>query len=459
MSKIGRNEPCPCGSGKKYERCCLRGDAERQKRDELEHTAPGRALTWLHEHHGEAMRQAFRDEFFGSLDDDGLARLERQAEEFWQMIDINGWELVLAEGKLGHDQVGCLDLIFGPGGPLLDAVQRQWLEKLQKASLSLYEVVESNPGAGFKLRDLTDRDKPALWIQERAGSRSAGPGTVLGARIIPGSPNKLSGAIYGFPESQARQVLEELRAELDQAPDPDDERQIRSMVIVDGWLRMLTMPPPTFVDASSGEVSLLINDYYRVADWDQLAAALEAQHDVVGDRGDGWTRLRDPEAEMSSTLLAINLKGDDRIEAFARSRTMADDGREWLEEVAGDAIAWITREIIDPMSVMDELSAKPRTTSSRPLDPSELPEGFHQQLYEQIYGDWADEPIPALGDRTPRQALETPEGKRQVVELLESYERGERKQAAAQQRDEADLGFLWRELGLERGGAGEQDAT
>jgi len=23
MSKIGRNDPCPCGSGKKYKRCCL----------------------------------------------------------------------------------------------------------------------------------------------------------------------------------------------------------------------------------------------------------------------------------------------------------------------------------------------------------------------------------------------------------------------------------------------------
>jgi len=22
--KIGRNEPCPCGSGKKYKRCCLK---------------------------------------------------------------------------------------------------------------------------------------------------------------------------------------------------------------------------------------------------------------------------------------------------------------------------------------------------------------------------------------------------------------------------------------------------
>ena len=23
MARIGRNEPCPCGSGRKYKRCCL----------------------------------------------------------------------------------------------------------------------------------------------------------------------------------------------------------------------------------------------------------------------------------------------------------------------------------------------------------------------------------------------------------------------------------------------------
>jgi hypothetical protein len=26
MAKIGRNEPCPCGSGKKYKQCCLAKD-------------------------------------------------------------------------------------------------------------------------------------------------------------------------------------------------------------------------------------------------------------------------------------------------------------------------------------------------------------------------------------------------------------------------------------------------
>jgi uncharacterized protein YchJ len=25
---VGRNEPCPCGSGKKYKRCCMRAVAE-----------------------------------------------------------------------------------------------------------------------------------------------------------------------------------------------------------------------------------------------------------------------------------------------------------------------------------------------------------------------------------------------------------------------------------------------
>jgi len=25
--KVGRNDPCPCGSGKKYKKCCLEGAA------------------------------------------------------------------------------------------------------------------------------------------------------------------------------------------------------------------------------------------------------------------------------------------------------------------------------------------------------------------------------------------------------------------------------------------------
>ena len=33
MSKLGRNEPCHCGSGKKYKKCCLNKDEEKKKMD------------------------------------------------------------------------------------------------------------------------------------------------------------------------------------------------------------------------------------------------------------------------------------------------------------------------------------------------------------------------------------------------------------------------------------------
>jgi len=41
MAKIGRNQPCPCGSGKKYKHCCLSNDqASRAKA--ASHTQPHR---------------------------------------------------------------------------------------------------------------------------------------------------------------------------------------------------------------------------------------------------------------------------------------------------------------------------------------------------------------------------------------------------------------------------------
>ena len=33
MAKIGRNSPCPCGSGKKFKRCCQKKEAEMKRRE------------------------------------------------------------------------------------------------------------------------------------------------------------------------------------------------------------------------------------------------------------------------------------------------------------------------------------------------------------------------------------------------------------------------------------------
>jgi len=35
MVKTGRNEPCPCGSGKKYKKCCLLEEQLEKRNDSI----------------------------------------------------------------------------------------------------------------------------------------------------------------------------------------------------------------------------------------------------------------------------------------------------------------------------------------------------------------------------------------------------------------------------------------
>ena len=45
MAKIGRNAPCPCGSGKKYKKCCLlRRESEALEQGKILEQNPGKTL-------------------------------------------------------------------------------------------------------------------------------------------------------------------------------------------------------------------------------------------------------------------------------------------------------------------------------------------------------------------------------------------------------------------------------
>jgi SEC-C motif len=77
MTEIGRNAPCPCGSGLKYKRCCLRREDE-VALDALEaERVWGRMQSWALERFG--------DELYGSLkehmDARGVGGEERPAND------------------------------------------------------------------------------------------------------------------------------------------------------------------------------------------------------------------------------------------------------------------------------------------------------------------------------------------------------------------------------------------
>jgi hypothetical protein len=69
-TKIGRNDPCHCGSGKKYKRCCLEEDQEGER---FVREATAAAL---------AAKQAEEDEFY-----ECSARLDEESNAVIDLID------------------------------------------------------------------------------------------------------------------------------------------------------------------------------------------------------------------------------------------------------------------------------------------------------------------------------------------------------------------------------------
>lgn len=71
------------------------------------------------------------------------------------------------------------------------------------------------------------------------------------------------------------------------------------------------------------------------------------------------------------------------------------------------------------------------------------------EFYEQHYRRWLEEPVPALGNRTPRHAARLKTIRPKLVALLKELEsRSERQRRAGKIAD--DSSWMWDELGISR---------
>jgi hypothetical protein len=239
----------------------------------------------------------------------------------------------------------------------------------------------------------------------------------------------------------------------------DNPRDLLELAIARDWLDQWFAPAPLpqIQDASTGDPLLLVTDHYRVLDAAALAASLASQPDVSGDAQQGWHRLVEGADGAQRSLSTINPgRSTGRVELFHRTQQLADDGRAWFEGVAGAAVQHLTREITDPAGHLARAGGGEAVGTPRPSSAStpDLPPEVIAQAIEQVilrdYANWADETIPALGGRTPRQAVTTPAGLERVKGLLREYEEGERLQSAAQGRPAVSFQFLWDALGISR---------
>ena len=466
--KIGRNDPCPCGSGKKYKHCCGQPVAPAAAPAESHEGAVALTMAWLAQHHRKGFAAALQTvmddavlEIFDDDEDEARAAMAGLDVAVRQALHINLAEWLLAEGDIqvkdGRQRVA--ELLLGPRGPLSTG-QRAWLEQLARRPLRLYDVTEVVPGVGVTVCDALATDQPPLVVDERAGSQSMQAGNQFGARVMAvGGRHQFSGAIYPFSAWAGRDVQAKLR-ELVAVPNLHEEDDIlmAGLRIIDSWLaqHLRPEPLPDIINRHSGEPLLFISDHYAVRDWDALTAALDREPQVEGDREAGWNLLLDCDDANTRSLATINAKpGGDRVSVSYKTATLAEQGRAWFDVLAGDSVKFELREVSDPKALMSRIEGQAmpqaKTASNMPagLDAETLA-GAVETAIKRSYANWADEAIPVLEGRTPRQAMQNAPGLERVKGLLRSYEDGETQQAAQQGRQAISYQFLRDALGLRR---------
>ena len=467
--KIGRNEPCPCGSGKKYKQCCalaLQAEAVVKKGHD---GAIARAVNWLNTQHRKAVSSAIDIMLFEGLSADDQDAMHALDNETWQGIHLNATECLLAEGliQVKHAEKRVVDVLLGLGGPLFTIEQRQWLQQLSEQPLRLYTVTDVILGQQMTLCDAMDMSAAPIVAKERAGSQASLIGSMIGARLmLAEGHHELSGGVYAFSHLMGAAVLNIIRQdEASSAQNSIDQQAFISFIIRRKWLEQFIKPVemPTMTDAQSGNSILLVTDHYRVKDWDALNKALISKKDVKGDRINGWSRRKKYPDGLTRSTSSINISNSpNKIELFHKTQAEADKGRKWFNQLAGDAVEFAGREISDPIGFLKNrpigqinqpVSTKSASGQAQPAKANmDLPPDVIANLIEQrihhLYVNWPNEPIPALDGKTPRQAISTASGLERVKGLIRSYEQSEEMQAAEQGRREISFQFLWNVVGL-----------
>ncbi len=175
MPTTGRNDPCPCGSGKKYKHCCMAKDRAAQvrqvARDREDEQLWLRLLNYLQRPTFFVDTQSAFSRFWNGDFDVRVARvLDRQAMEAfleWYAYDY----------PTSKDRQRIVELFAAEEGPRLSPEQRELLAEHAASNLSLYGIEEVSTDGRLAIGDLV---AGGLYQVHDAGlARLARPGDLL----------------------------------------------------------------------------------------------------------------------------------------------------------------------------------------------------------------------------------------------------------------------------------------
>jgi len=356
-------------------------------------------------------------------------------------------------------------------------------------------VVEVKPDCGLVLRDLVRGGEP-VEVDERLGSQSAAIWDRIAARVLTiGGRHYLSGAVLNFGQEPADAVLRVFRVSPDRAKRSIAERlpaltedQLRELdelladrtIALEGGARVFTWiwlahtlgqlraPRPTLTNFDGEEV-VFTKVRFAVAKEHraEMARLLDQAPELAREakreywswhRQDGEQGGKRPEDGMSLAswdetgalvLGHMKLRGKWLI-LEVNSAGRAERGKQMLMKLLGGLVAAPVTETQSVQSALEEHRARKRSSAEEaaPKLPPEEAARVMRELLDRHYRRVIDEPLPALGNIPPREAVRTPEGHQKVIGWLKYLENGEGRRARKDGTLPYDFSWMWRELGV-----------
>lgn len=456
---VGRNDPCPWGSGKKYKRC-HGGQTSAASPD----VARANALKAVDVDLSSRLL-AFAKSRFG---------LDWLSDALGDYASIEGLEVPEREMSLAipwalHfrrdlDDRTVAEAWAAEHARRVSVEQRVLLDAYANAWLSLWEVTRVERGVGAELVDQLTRE--VRFAHDVSASGSLGVHDTLLAIVLDCDAVSFFGGAHGqpIPPFHADTALREARKICrvrTRAVRPELLRDTQTQLdIIDAWNAsvdmMLTTPPPTLTNTDGDPLALTTDDFELTAPRAEVVGRLSSMPGAVEPEEEGndtvvvFTKAANAtHRDWSNTVIGRVVVGERRMRVETNTLRRADALRADVESHLSGMARHRLRQETNTADVMARASALPSQVSRRPARESAQPPEMLaaiRQFREQHMRAWVDDSIPALGGLTPRVAARTPGARRALELLLKDIERSESLLPLSEQ---IDVTWIRPELGLE----------
>ena len=440
-AKVGRNDPCGCGSGRKYKKCHGAGGASpRPSGGE----APGSEGDPHHDLDGKWVQRlgAFAERRFGeewtALREHAFGDAEQALTLSWSWpvygLPVRG-ATVLERYLEEHERE-------------LSPRDREWLVAQRAAWLSIWEVTAVEPGVSITLHDLLTGDR--RHVREASGSQTLVVHDTMLARVVDVPGVSLLCGVHPRPLApiQGAEVVRRCRTRLRVTRRPIPVERVREHSFASYLIRRweeavaqhdaLAAIPPVLRN-TDGDPLLLTTDHFviEVGAQPEVEARLAALENVErAEPGAALTELvflapapPGPDDAERTVIGSVQIHGG-ALRAETNSTARADALRARIEAACEHRLRHRARDHSDPLSERARDAARGRGAAPEAEQPPEIVAAL-REIERSHSAKWIDESLPALGGRTPRQAARTVSGRAALDVLLKHIENRERRRRPA----------------------------